>query len=55
MDAYLSRRSDYWVTGPGRDVQFVTYERSVKTVTSLITDKKRVCPTPATLNRDGLS
>ncbi|MDI6653502.1 hypothetical protein QMA67_11215 [Gluconobacter japonicus] len=57
VDAYLSWRSDYWITGPGRDVQFMTYERNGKTITSPITQKKRVRPTLATLNREraGLS
>ncbi|MBF0885089.1 site-specific integrase [Gluconobacter sphaericus] len=52
VDAYLSWRSDYWISGPGKDIQFITYERNGKTITSPITQKKRVRPTPATLNRE---
>lgn len=52
VDAYLSWRSDYWSTGSGKDVSFITYARNGKTITSPITDKKRVRPTPTTLNRE---
>ncbi|WP_408874046.1 hypothetical protein [Gluconobacter roseus] len=50
VDAYLSWRSDYWITEPGKDISFITYERNGKTITTPITEKKRICPIPATLN-----
>lgn len=49
---YLSWRSDYWISGPGKDIQFLTYERDGKTITTPITQKKRIRPSPATLNRE---
>lgn len=52
IDQYLSWRSDYWITGPGKDIAYLTYERAGKAITTPVTAKKRVRPSPATLNRE---
>ena len=39
VEAYLSWRSDYWISGPEKDTHFITYERNGKTITSPITQK----------------
>lgn len=43
IDAYTEWRKDYWMSGPGRDIAFITYQRAGRQIRRPIT--KREAPT----------